>query len=211
MRKFKDALYLVTDSTNLDEKEYLNRVYKACKSGVDIVQIREKDKTAREIMRLGEAVKEITDKFNIPLIIDDRVDIAYALGVGVHLGSSDIPVTIARRILGKDAIIGASAKSVEVAKECEKDGANYLGVGAIRPTKTKVITKLTSVDTLDDISKNVDIDVFAIGGLNKDNIEILNGFDISGVCVVRAIMQRSDADIAVQELKQKIKCIRSQC
>lgn len=211
MRKFKDALYLVTDSTNLDEKEYLNRVYKACKTGVDIVQIREKDKTAREIMRLGEAVKEITDKFNIPLIIDDRVDIAYALGVGVHLGSSDIPVTIARRILGKDAIIGASAKSVEVAKECEKDGANYLGVGAIRPTKTKVITKLTSVDTLDDISKNVDIDVFAIGGLNKDNIEILNGFDISGVCVVRAIMQRSDADIAVQELKQKIKCIRSQC
>lgn len=211
MRKFKDALYLVTDSTNLDEKEYLNRVYKACKSGVDIVQIREKDKTAREIMRLGEAVKEITDKFNIPLIIDDRVDIAYALGVGVHLGNSDIPVTIARRILGKDAIIGASAKSVEVAKECEKDGANYLGVGAIRPTKTKVITKLTSVDTLDDISKNVDIDVFAIGGLNKDNIEILNGLDISGVCVVRAIMQRSDADIAVQELKQKIKCIRSQC
>lgn len=211
MKKFKDALYLVTDSTNLDEKEYLNRVYKACKSGVDIVQIREKDKTAREIMRLGEAVKEITDKFNIPLIIDDRVDIAYALGVGVHLGSSDIPVTIARRILGEDAIIGASAKSVEVAKECEKDGANYLGVGAIRPTKTKVITKLTSVDTLDDISKNVDIDVFAIGGLNKDNIEILNGLDISGVCVVRAIMQRSDADIAVQELKQKIKCIRSQC
>lgn len=211
MRKFKDALYLVTDSTNLDEKEYLNRVYKACKSGVDIVQIREKDKTAREIMRLGEAVKEITDKFNIPLIIDDRVDIAYALGVGVHLGSSDIPVTIARRILGEDAIIGASAKSVEVAKECVKDGANYLGVGAIRPTKTKVITKLTSVDTLDDISKNVDIDVFAIGGLNKDNIEILNGLDISGVCVVRAIMQRSDADIAVQELKQKIKCIRSQC
>lgn len=211
MKKFKDALYLVTDSTNLDEKEYLNRVYKACKSGVDIVQIREKDKTAREIMRLGEAVKEITDKFNIPLIIDDRVDIAYALGVGVHLGSSDIPVTIARRILGEDAIIGASAKSVEVAKECVKDGANYLGVGAIRPTKTKVITKLTSVDTLDDISKNVDIDVFAIGGLNKDNIEILNGLDISGVCVVRAIMQRSDADIAVQELKQKIKCIRSQC
>ena len=211
MRKFKDALYLVTDSTNLDEKEYLNRVYKACKSGVDIVQIREKDKTAREIMRLGEAVKEITDKFNIPLIIDDRVDIAYALGVGVHLGSSDIPVTIARRILGEDAIIGASAKSVEVAKECEKAGANYLGVGAIRPTKTKVITKLTSVDTLDDISKNVDIDVFAIGGLNKDNIEILNGLDISGVCVVRAIMKRSDADIAVQELKQKIKCIRSQC
>ena len=211
MRKFKDALYLVTDSTNLDEKEYLNRVYKACKSGVDIVQIREKDKTAREIMRLGEAVKEITDKFNIPLIIDDREDIAYALGVGVHLGNSDIPVTIARRILGKDAIIGASAKSVEVCKECEKDGANYLGVGAIRPTKTKVITKLTSVDTLDDISKNVDIDVFAIGGLNKDNIEILNGLDISGVCVVRAIMQRSDADIAVQELKQKIKCIRSQC
>lgn len=211
MKKFKDALYLVTDSTNLDEKEYLNRVYKACKSGVDIVQIREKDKTAREIMRLGEAVKEITDKFNIPLIIDDRVDIAYALGVGVHLGSSDIPVTIARRILGEDAIIGASAKSVEVAKECEKAGANYLGVGAIRPTKTKVITKLTSVDTLDDISKNVDIDVFAIGGLNKDNIEILNGLDISGVCVVRAIMQRSDADIAVQELKQKIKCIRSQC
>lgn len=211
MRKFKDALYLVTDSTNLDEKEYLNRVYKACKSGVDIVQIREKDKTAREIMRLGEAVKEITDKFNIPLIIDDRVDIAYALGVGVHLGSSDIPVTIARKILGKDAIIGASAKSVEVAKKCEIDGANYLGVGAIRPTKTKVITKLTSVDTLDDITKNVDIDVFAIGGLNEDNIDILNGLDISGVCVVRAIMQRSDADIAVQELKQKIKCIRSQC
>lgn len=211
MRRFKDALYLVTDSTNLDEEEFLERVYKACKSGVDIVQIREKEKTARKIMRLGETVKEITEKFNIPLIIDDRVDIAYALGVGVHLGSSDLPVSVARKILGPDAIIGASAKSVEVAKVCERQGANYLGVGAIRPTKTKVITKLTSVDTLDDISKNVDIDVFAIGGLNKDNIDILNGLNISGVCVVRAVMQRSDSDVAVQELKQKIKSIRSQC
>ncbi len=196
-------LYLVTDSTGLSGDEFLKKVENAILGGVTILQLREKDKTTREYIDLGRKVHEITAKYDIPLIIDDRIDVAMAIDAeGVHLGQSDMPVDIARKILGKNKIIGATTKTVEQALEAYRKGADYLGVGAIYPTTTKVKTVLTSVDTLRDICKAVPIPANAIGGLNKDNIQVLKGVPIAGICVVTAIMKAPDSRAAARELKR---------
>lgn len=196
-------LYLVTDSTGLSEDEFLKKVENAILGGVTILQLREKDKTTREYIDLGRKVHEITAKYDIPLIIDDRIDVAMAIDAeGVHLGQSDMPVDIARKILGKNKIIGATTKTVEQALEAYRKGADYLGVGAIYPTTTKVKTVLTSVDTLRDICNAVPIPANAIGGLNKDNIQVLKGVPIAGICVVTAIMKAPDSRVAASELKR---------
>ena len=196
-------LYLVTDSTGLSGDEFLKKVENAILGGVTILQLREKDKTTREYIDLGRKVHEITAKYDIPLIIDDRIDVAMAIDAeGVHLGQSDMPVDIARKILGKNMIIGATTKTVEQALEAYRKGADYLGVGAIYPTTTKVKTVLTSVDTLRDICKAVPIPANAIGGLNKDNIQVLKGVPIAGICVVTAIMKAPDSRAAARELKR---------
>ena len=196
-------LYLVTDSTGLSGDEFLKKVENAILGGVTILQLREKDKTTREYIDLGRKVHEITAKYDIPLIIDDRIDVAMAIDAeGVHLGQSDMPVDIARKILGKNKIIGATTKTVEQALEAYRKGADYLGVGAIYPTTTKVKTVLTSVDTLRDICKAVPIPANAIGGLNKDNIQVLKGVPIAGICVVTAIMKAPDSRTAASELKR---------
>ena len=145
---------------------------------------------------------ELTQRYNVPLIIDDRIDVAIAAEAeGVHLGQSDMPIDIARKILGDDMIIGATAKTVAQAEEAYQGGADYLGVGAIYPTTTKVKTVLTSTETLAEICKAVPIPVNAIGGLNKDNIDVLKGIDIAGICVVSAIMKADDPQKAASELK----------
>jgi thiamine-phosphate pyrophosphorylase len=139
--------------------------------------------------------------YNVPLIIDDRLDVAMAADTeGVHFGQSDMPINIARKILGPDKIIGATAKTVPQALEAYEQGADYLGVGAIFPTTTKVKTILTSTDTLADICRAVPIPANAIGGLNKDNIDVLKGIPIAGVCVVSAIMKADDPKQAAEEL-----------
>ena len=167
-----------------------------------MLQLREKEKSTREYIALAEKVHKLTQKYEIPLIIDDRIDVAMAANAeGVHLGQSDMPVETARKIVGKDMIIGATAKTVLQAKEAETAGADYLGVGAIYPTTTKVKTVLTSTQTLDEICKAVDIPVNAIGGLNKCNIDILKGINIAGICVVSAIMKADNPQKAAQELK----------
>lgn len=142
----------------------------------------------------------LTQKYNIPLIIDDRIDVAMAIEAeGVHLGQSDMPISTARKILGNNVIIGATAKTVPQALEAYDQGADYLGVGAMYPTTTKVKTVLTSTDTLKDICTAVPIPVNAIGGLNKTNTDILKGIDIAGFCVVSAIM-KADAPKAETEI-----------
>ena len=193
MKKFDPTLYFITDSTNYTEEEFLFRVEQALKGGATLLQLREKEKSTREYIELAEKVHEIAKRYNVPLIIDDRVDVALAIDAeGVHVGASDIPITTARKLMGKDKIVGATAKTVPWAKEAYEQGADYLGVGAIYPTTTKVVTVLTSTETLDAITKAVPIPVNAIGGLNKDNIDILKGIGISGICVVSAIMKSDD-------------------
>ena len=187
VKDLNTRIYFITDSTPYTEEEFLSRVKSALKGGATLIQLREKE-------------------FGVPLIIDDRVDVALAAEVeGVHLGQSDMPIKTARKILGEDFIIGATAKTVEQATEAYEQGADYLGVGAIYPTTTKVKTVLTSTEMLDKICKAVPIPVNAIGGLNKDNIDVLKGIDINGICAVSAIMKAPDPEKAVKELSAAVK------
>ncbi len=206
MKKFDPSLYFITDSTNYTEEEFLYRVEQALQGGATLLQLREKDKSTREYLALAQKVHEITKRYNVPLIIDDRVDIALAIDAeGVHVGASDLPVAIARKLLGEGKIVGATAKTVPWAKEAFEQGADYLGVGAIYPTTTKVKTVLTSPDTLREICNAVPIPTNAIGGLNKDNIDILAGIPIAGICVVSAIMKAENPKQAAMELKARAK------
>ena len=202
---FDSSLYFITDSTNYSETEFLCRIESACKGGATLIQLREKERTTRAYLALAEKVHEITQRCNIPLIIDDRVDIALAVNAeGVHVGQSDMPVSIARKLMGDDKIVGATAKTVPQALEAYEQGADYLGVGAIYPTTTKVKTVLTSVETLKEIVRAVPIRVNAIGGLNKDNIHILEGSGIDGICAVSAIMKADDPCLAAKELREAL-------
>ena len=206
MRSFDTTLYFITDSTGFSEEDFLRRTEEALKGGATIIQLREKDKTTREYISLAEKVHTLTKKYNVPLIIDDRVDVALAMGAeGVHLGQSDMPISTARKILGDEFIIGATTKTVPQALEAYQQGADYLGVGAIFPTTTKVKTVITSTETLGNICSAVPIPVNAIGGLNKDNIDILKGITIAGICVVSAIMKADDPKHATTELKVRAK------
>ena len=206
MKSFNPELYFITDSGGYTEAEFLYRVECALSGGVTAVQLREKEKNAREYIELAEKVHLISKKYKVPLIIDDRVDVALAIDAeGVHLGRSDMPVCIARRLMGDGKIIGATAKTVPQAKEAFEQGADYLGVGAIFPTTTKVKTVLTSTETLNDICNSVPIPVNAIGGLNKGNIHILKGIPISGICAVSAIMKAADPGTSVAELIKRAK------
>ena len=201
MKKFDTTLYFITDSGDLREDEFLHRIREAIKGGVTLIQLREKNKTTKDYINIANKVHTLTSKYNVPLIIDDRVDVAMAVKAeGVHLGSDDMPVDIARKILGKKFIIGATAKNIEKAQEAYRMGADYLGVGAIYPTTTKVKTKLTSVETLKEIAKAVPIPVNAIGGLNNTNIDVLKGSGIRGICVVSAIMKAESPQICAREL-----------
>ena len=204
--KFDSSMYFITDSSNYSEEEFLHRVEQALMGGVTLLQLREKDKTTREYIDLANKVHALTKKYNVPLIIDDRVDVALAIDAeGVHVGQSDMPVSMARELMGNDKIVGATTKTVEQAVEAYAQGADYLGVGAIYPTTTKVKTVITSTETLGNICSAVPIPVNAIGGLNKDNIDILKGIPIAGICVVSAIMKADDPKQATTELKARAK------
>ena len=203
MIKLDTSLYFITDSTNYSEEEFLFRVEQALMGGVTLLQLREKEKSTREYIELAEKVHAIAKRYQVPLIIDDRVDVALAVGAeGVHVGASDMSVSMARKLMGKDKIVGATAKTVPWALDVYEQGADYLGVGAIYPTTTKVKTVLTSTDTLYDICNVVPIPVNAIGGLNKTNIDVLTGIPIAGICVVSAIMKADNPKTAVEELKE---------
>lgn len=203
MKPTDTTLYFITDSTTVPEERFLPVVEAACKGGATIVQLREKDRSTREYMELATAVHAITSRYGIPLIIDDRVDVALAIGAeGVHVGQSDMPVRLARELMGNNKIVGATAKTVPQALEAYEQGADYLGCGAIYPTTTHVKTVITPVETLKEVVKAVPIPVNAIGGLNKDNIFVLKGSGIAGICAVSAIMKAADPEIAARELKQ---------
>lgn len=202
MKNFDSSLYFITDSTNYAEEEFLYRVEQALLGGATLIQLREKNKSTREYIKLAEKVHAIAKRYNVPLIIDDRVDVALAIDAeGVHVGAEDMPIATTKKLMGDNKIVGATAKTVLWAKEAYEQGADYLGVGAIYPTTTKVKTVRISTDTLQDICNAVPIPVNAIGGLNKDNIDVLAGIPIAGICVVSAIMKADEPKTAAKELK----------
>ena len=205
------TLYLVTDSTYHTEESFLHTVEEACIGGATIVQLREKGGSSRDYLNQALKVKEITDRYHIPLIIDDRIDIALACdAAGVHVGQSDLPVSYARRLLGPNKIVGATAKTVPQALEAYVQGADYLGVGAMFPTTTKVVTILTAPATLTEIRHTVPIPVVAIGGLNRGNMDILKDTAADGIAVVSAIMKAEDPRSAAEELKKHMIELREQ-
>lgn len=201
----KPLLYLVTDRLGLNQQQFLERIELACQGGVDLLQLREKEISSAEYYKLAGHVKKITDRYQVPLIIDDQVAIAQAVdAAGVHLGQADLPVAVARRILGPSKIIGATTKTVAQAQRAVEEGANYLGVGAIFPTTTHVKTVHTSVATLKRIKQEAKITVFAIGGLNAENLSVLRNTNVDGVAVVSAIMKATQPQQTAQQLKSTV-------
>ena len=198
-------LYLVTNRYQDSLKSFLEKVETACRSGVTIVQLREKNLTTNQYYQLAKQVKEITDAYQVPLIIDDRLDVCLAVdAAGLHIGDDELPVSVTRQVLGPDKILGVTAKTVKRALEAEEGGANYLGTGAIFPTTTKENAPITLISTLKTICQRVAIPVVAIGGLTSENIDQLMGTGISGVAVVRDLMQAEDIEAKTQAFLTKL-------
>lgn len=174
----------------------------AIKGGCTVVQLREKHATSREFYQLALSLKRITGYHGIPLIINDRLDIAAAVNAeGVHLGQKDLPADIARAVLGEEKIIGVSANNLQAAINAELDGADYIGVGAVFQTSTKTDTKPVTIDKLREIRSAVKIPMVAIGGIKRSNISQLNGTGINGVAVVSAVIGSKNITAAARELK----------
>ena len=198
-------LYLVTNRYQDSLESFLEKVETACRSGVTIVQLREKNLTTNQYYQLAKQVKEITDAYQVPLIIDDRLDVCLAVdAAGLHIGDDELPVSVARKVLGPDKILGVTAKTVKRALEAEEGGANYLGTGAIFPTTTKENAPITLISTLKTICQRVAIPVVAIGGLTSDNIDQLIGTGIAGVAVVRDLMQAEDIEAKTKAFLTKL-------
>lgn len=182
------SLYLVTDNSDNVEK-FLNTIEEGIKGGVSVVQIREKTADTLDFYNLALKVKEITTKYNVPLIINDRVDVALAIGAdGVHVGQSDMPCDVTRKLVGSDKIVGVSAATIEEAKKAEKDGADYIGTGAVFPTATKDDAPSITKKDLTEIVESINIPVVAIGGITLENAHELKDTGIAGFSVVSAIM-----------------------
>ena len=198
-------LYLVTNRYQDSVESFLEKIETACRSGVTIVQLREKNITTNQYYQLAKQVKEITDAYQVPLIIDDRLDICLAVdAAGLHIGDDELPVPVARQVLGPDKILGVTAKTVKRALEAEEGGADYLGTGAIFPTTTKENAPITLISTLKTICQRVAIPVVAIGGLTSENIDQLIGTGIAGVAVVRDLMQAEDIEAKTQAFLTKL-------
>ena len=198
-------LYLVTNRYQDSLESFLEKVETACRSGVTIIQLREKNLTTNQYYQLAKQVKEITDAYQVPLIIDDRLDVCLAVdAAGLHIGDDELPVSVARKVLGPEKILGVTAKTVKRALEAETSGADYLGTGAIFPTTTKENAPITLISTLKTICQTVAIPVVAIGGLTSENIDQLIGTGIAGVAVVRDLMQAEDMEAKTQAFLTKL-------
>ncbi|MBU3112171.1 thiamine phosphate synthase [Clostridium lacusfryxellense] len=200
------TLYLVTDREVLLDTDIYSAVEQAIKGGVTLVQLREKCIGTLEFYNIAVEMKKITDKYKIPLIINDRIDIALAIdAAGVHLGQSDMSADIARIIIGNNKIIGVSTSSLIEAIKAEKQGADYVGVGAMFPTTTKNDADAVSVLCLKEIKEGISIPVVAIGGINQNNVDLLKIANIDGIAVVSDILGKKCIKEAAEELLSNIK------
>ncbi|MGO5137437.1 thiamine phosphate synthase [Clostridium butyricum] len=200
--KIDYSIYLVTDRDLMSTKTLEEAVEEAIKGGCTLVQLREKECSSLDFYTTAINIKRITDKYKVPLLINDRLDIALAVdAAGVHIGQSDLPCSVVRKIVGDDKIIGVSAGSLENAIKAENDGADYIGVGAMYATGTKKDAKHTSMDELKKIRENISIPIVVIGGINKERITDFNGTDIDGLAIVSAIISQKDIYKATSELK----------
>lgn len=200
--KIDYTLYLCTDSGLMSSATVEESVERAVQGGCSVVQLREKEASSLELFQLAERVKRVTDKYGVPLIINDRLDICQAVdAAGVHLGQSDLPCAEARRILGAEKIIGVSAATPEEAAKAQADGADYLGVGAVFPTATKTNTRKVTPEIIRGIRQAVTIPFVVIGGVNAENITRLYGLGIDGAAVISAVIAQPDITAAAEKMR----------
>ena len=203
------TVYLCTDRDLMSTQTLEEAVEEAIKGGATLIQLREKNCSSKEFYDTAVSIKKITEKYNVPLIINDRVDIALAVDAeGVHVGQSDLPAKVVRKILGKDKIIGVSARNPELAVKAYEDGADYLGVGAMYATSTKKDAMVITMEELAKIRNSVPIPIVVIGGVNENNISDFKGTGIDGVAVVSAIISKPDIEEAARNLKQLVGAIK---
>lgn len=207
MKKINWKLHLIADKETAGEKDILKIIKQAVKGGVTVVQLRAKTLSTREFFELGKKVFDCLKSKGIPFIINDRIDIALALNAdGVHLGQQDMPLNIARKILGKEKIIGISVNTVKEAIEAEKGGADYLGVGPAFPTITKPdIRTPLGIDGLKKIRQQIKIPIVAIGGIDKSNAKGVFKTGVDGIAVVSAIVLSNNPEQAVVDLLKELK------
>ena len=196
------SLYLVTDRMRMSTRTLGEAVEQAVIGGCTLVQLREKEIPASDFYMLALEIKKITDRYGIPLIINDRIDIAMAAGAaGVHIGQQDIPADIARKVIGKDMLLGVSVGSAVEAIDAVKAGADYLGVGAMFPTGTKPDAGFVSMEELGRIRKAVDIPIVVIGGINRENAMLFRPMGVDGLAVVSAVIAQPDIKASAADLK----------
>jgi len=204
-------LYVVTDRSWLDGKLFTEEVEKTLQGGATLIQLREKKLSYDEFLNEGKEIKKITNKYNVPLIINDNVEIAMNIDAsGVHIGQNDMDAAEVKKLIGKDKILGVTAKTVEQAIKAEKDGASYIGVGAAFSTSTKLDTRVITFETIKNICKSVTIPVVAIGGIDENNIMNLKGLGIHGVALVSSIFSKEDVLLATKQMLELTECMLTQ-
>ena len=201
MKPIDYTLYVITDRTWLSDASLAEQVAAAIEGGATVVQIREKHIPTDEYIARAREIKAVCDRYGVPLIINDSVPVAQAVGAGVHLGASDGDIAEARRVLGPDAFIGATAKTIEAAQAAERAGANYLGSGAVFGSTTKTDAKPMTIAQFSEICKAVSIPVVAIGGVSASNARELAGAGMAGLCVISAVFAQPDVRAAAQTMR----------
>ena len=205
------TLYAVTDAAWTGEKTLIQQVKEALEAGITFLQLREKHLSEKEFLREAVEIKRLTDQYQIPFVINDNIEIAQKAGAdGVHVGQDDMPVEEVRQILGEDKIIGVSAHNVEEAVRAEQGGANYLGVGAVHTTATKENTSAVSMEEMKKICQTVSIPVVAIGGIKKNNMNVLSGTGVDGIAVVSAIFAAKNIKKETKELLEAVKEMKAE-
>lgn len=196
-------LYAVTDRTWLGNMTLYEQVEEALKGGATFIQLREKELDEESFLKEAFEIKELCRKYNVPFVINDNVDIAVkASADGIHIGQKDMEAGYVRSVIGENKILGVSAQTVEQAVLAEKQGADYLGVGAVFPTGSKADAEDVSYETLKAICEAVNIPVVAIGGISAGNVLKLKGSGISGIAAISAIFAAEDIESATKSLKQ---------
>lgn len=198
------SLYLITDRYLTGTKEFYSSVSRALQGGVTILQVREKDAASKEFYSIGLKLKEMAARFNVPLIVNDRVDIALAIDAdGVHVGQGDLPLEVVRRLLGPGKLLGYSVSNPQEARYGERNGADYLGAGPVYSTGSKPdASRPIGIEGLREIKQSVSIPVVAIGGISVSNLNMVKDTGVDGISVISAILSQDNTFAAARELME---------
>ena len=199
------SLYLVTDRQLMSTPTLEEAVEQSIKGGATLVQLREKTVSSLDFYHIAKSIKQVTDAYHVPLIINDRVDVALAVdAAGVHIGQNDLPAEIVRSIIGSDKILGVSASTLDEAIRAKESGADYLGIGAMFSTKTKTDVELVSMEELEKIRHSVRLPLVLIGGINLETLLHFEGMGIDGIAVISALISAKDITEEAKKLKKAV-------